>query len=57
MTIVYDLQHPSGPAEIKLDETSAREMLARGEPGRYVRELPAGTKLGPKSGPDRIVIS
>jgi hypothetical protein len=59
MPIIYDTKHPSGVAEILLDELSAQEMIGRGnsaEPGRYVRVLPPNTKRGPRSGLDRIVL-
>jgi hypothetical protein len=52
--IIYDLKHETGVAEILTDGLTAAEMIEH-DP-RYVRELPPGTKLGPKSGIDRIVL-
>jgi hypothetical protein len=53
--IVWDLEHESGgPAEILMHGVDAAETLTRGR-GRYVRELPAGTKPGPRSGLNRVV--
>jgi hypothetical protein len=57
MAIIYDLKHESGIAEIVIDALSAREMIER-DPERYkaLKDLPPGTKLGPKRGQDRIVL-
>jgi hypothetical protein len=53
--IVWDLEHESGgPAEILMHGVDAAETLAR-DPARYARQLPAGTKPGPRSGLNRIV--
>jgi hypothetical protein len=53
--IVYDLEDPSGVAQIWTHAILAREMIEN-DPKRYTRELPPGTKLGPKSGLNRIVL-
>jgi hypothetical protein len=55
MPVIFDLEDPSGVAEIKTDALSAAEMIER-DPKRYVRTLPPGAKLGPKHGLDRIVL-
>jgi hypothetical protein len=55
MPIIFDLDHESGPAEIKTDALSAAEMIER-DPARYARELPKGKTLGPRSGLDRIML-
>jgi hypothetical protein len=59
MPIIYDLKHESGVAEICIGYDAAiraDEMIENGK-GRYVRKLPPGTKLGPRSGIDgRIVL-
>jgi hypothetical protein len=48
-TIIFDLDDPSGPAEILMHDIDAREYIER-DPRRYVRELPKGKTFGPRSG-------
>jgi hypothetical protein len=54
--IIYDLKHPSGVAEVQMHGIDALDACTR-DPKRYVRWLPAGVKLGPKQGRERIVKS
>jgi hypothetical protein len=54
--IIFDLRHPSGPAEVMMHGIDALDAVAR-DPKRYMRWLPALTKLGPKQGVNRIVVS
>jgi hypothetical protein len=53
--IIWDLNDPSGPAQIQLHQTSAREWLARDSQSRYVEKL-SGQTPGPKVGLNRIII-
>jgi hypothetical protein len=55
IAVIFDLQDPSGPAQIMTHALRAAEMIERGQ-GRYVRVLPPNVRLGPKRGLDRIVL-
>jgi hypothetical protein len=50
---IWDLNDPSGPAQVQLHHTSAQEWMARDS--RYVETL-SGQTPGPKVGPNRIII-
>jgi hypothetical protein len=51
MITIFDLEHPTGAAEIYTHTVKAEEMLAR-DPQRYVRHLPEGVTPGPHVGVD-----
>jgi hypothetical protein len=53
--LVYDLHGQGGPDEILTHSINATEMIAR-DPERYTRTLPPNVKVGPRSGPDRIIL-
>jgi hypothetical protein len=54
--VLWDMLAEGGPAQVVLHGSDARDALAR-SPDRYARELPAGTKPGPRVGPNRIIRS
>ncbi len=49
----WELESGGGAIEIATNSASGGEMLERGQ-GRYVAALPAGVKLGPRSGTNRV---
>jgi hypothetical protein len=44
--VIWDLDHPTGPAAIMMERCNAGEALERGK-GRYVDKLPDGMIPGP----------
>lgn len=52
--IIWDLNDPSGPAQVQLHRTSALEWFARDTQNRYTETAPANP--GPKVGLNRIII-
>jgi hypothetical protein len=53
-SLIWDLQDPSGPAEVDHWSTDNGESLER-DPLRYVKKLPPGLKPGPRTGTNRII--
>jgi len=51
--VIFDLDHPSGVAQIEMDSVNAGGALANGK-GRYVLSLPEGMIAGPCVGAHRI---
>jgi hypothetical protein len=51
--VVFDLDHPTGPAQIEMDSCNAGDAIERGK-GRYVRALPTGMIPGPLVGANRL---
>jgi hypothetical protein len=53
--IIWDLNDPSGPAQVQVHRTTALEWFARDTQSRYVENL-SGQTPGPKIGLKRIII-